>query len=83
METPTHTAPPVDLDRLVGPAFREFEPKVELPRWLDEYKWHGDDRQWNQTGRDATPADVAAPHYPKVWRTRRPNAKVSHPTKED
>lgn len=51
--------------------FREFDPKIEPPHYLDEYKWHRTDSQWNQTGRDATPADVAGLHYPKVWRTKR------------
>jgi hypothetical protein len=61
----------VDQQPLVG-SWREFDPSVELPQWLDEYKWHRDDSQWCQTGRDATPADVAYPFYPPVWRTRRP-----------
>ncbi len=66
----------VDQQRHVGP-FREFDPKIELPHWLDEYKWHSGDSRWSQAGRDATPADVASPHYPKVWRTRRPPLRTA------
>jgi hypothetical protein len=63
----------VTVPPLVGP-FREFDPKIELPRWLDEYKWHRDDSRWNQCGRDWTTHDLREPHYPQVWRTRRPNS---------
>lgn len=72
MTPETTTAPAVDQQRLVGP-YREIDPKVELPRWLDEYKWHPDEATWSQCARDWTADRLNDPHYPKVWRTRRPN----------
>ena len=75
MNTETVNASAVDQQRLVGPhcEYREFDPRIELPRWLDEYKWHRDDVTWSQCGRDWTADRLNDPHYPKVWRTRRPN----------
>jgi hypothetical protein len=55
--------------------WREFDPKIELPRWLDEYKWHRDEATWSQCARDWTTDRLNDPHYPKVWRTRRPNVR--------
>lgn len=61
----------VDQQHFVGP-FREFDPRNELPRWRDEYKWHPDEATWSQCACDWTADRLFDPHYPKVWRTRRP-----------
>ena len=59
-------------DKQTDAPWREFDPKIELPRFLDQFKRHRTDKDWREIGKNMTFDEVFAPHFPKIWRTRRP-----------
>lgn len=64
---------------MTTPQYREFDPRTELPKYLDEYKFHRDDPTWNQCGRNWTFDNLKEPNSPKVWRTLRPIVNLKRP----